>query len=59
MFMSPKVQGLMIVLGPRGEGLGIWLVVDGLYTGGDEIILSLLMLDLIWPMGGIGEVGFD
>ena len=57
--MSPKVQGLMIVLGPRGEGLGIWLVVDGLYTGGDEIILSLLMLDLIWPMGGIGEVGFD
>ena len=47
------------MLGPRGEVLGIWLVVDGLSTGENEIILSLTMLDQVWPVGGVGGVGFD
>ena len=33
--MSLKVQGLLVELGLRGERLGIWLVVDGLSTGGN------------------------
>ena len=41
------------MLGPRGEVLGIWLVVDGLSTGENEIILSLLILYQDWPMGGL------
>ena len=27
--------------------------MDGISTGGDEIILSLLILDQDWPMGGL------
>ena len=49
--VSPKVRGLVVVLGLRGEILGIWLVVYGFSTGGDENILSLLMLDQDWPRG--------
>ena len=57
--MSPKFWGLVVVLGPIGERLGIWLVVDGLSTGGDEIILSLLTMDRVWPVERYGGVGFD
>ena len=53
MLVSPKVRGLVVVLGLRGEILGIWLVVYGLFTGGDENILSLLMMDQDWSMGGL------
>ena len=51
----------MVILGPRGGGggLGISLVVDELSTGENEIILSLTMLDQVWPVGGVGGVGFD
>ena len=37
-FVCLKVWGLVVELGPRGERLGIWLVVGGLSTGGKEII---------------------
>ena len=43
------------MLGPRGEVLGIWLVVDGLSTGENEIILSLLILEQVWPVGVLVE----
>ena len=39
--------------------MGIWLVVDGLSTDGNEIILSLLMLYLVWPVGWGVELGFN
>ena len=47
------------MLSPRWERLGIWLVVDVIYTGGDEIILYLLMLDRDWPVEKCDGVGFD
>ena len=46
MFVSLKVRGLVVELGLRGEILGIWLVLDVLSMGGNEIILSLLVLDI-------------
>ena len=47
------------MLGPRGEVLGIWLVVDGLSTEGNGNILSLLLMDQGLPMGRFVGVGFD
>ena len=47
----------LVELNPIGGTLGIWLVLDGLSTGGNGIIIYLLLLDLVWPMGRIFEVG--
>ena len=58
-FVCLKVQGLVVELGPRGERLGVLLVVDSLSMIGNEIILSLLVFDVVWPVGGVVEVWFD
>ena len=47
---SPKVRGIMVILGPRGERLRVWLVVDEVSTGVDTIILPLLLLARVWPV---------
>ena len=52
-FVCLEVWGLVVELGPRGERLGIWLVVYGLSIGGKEIILYLLVLDLVSLTGGV------
>ena len=59
LFVCLKVSGLVVELGPRGERLGIWLVVDGVSRRGNEIILSLLVLGIVWPVWGVVEVCFD
>ena len=53
---SLKVQETVGILGPRGEGLRVWLVVDEVSTGVDEIILPLFLLARVWPVGGIERV---
>ena len=45
MLIYPKVQGILVIFGPRGEGLRVWLVVDEVSTGVDAIILPLFLLD--------------
>ena len=59
MFVYNKVWGLVVVMVPLGEILGIWLVVDGLSTEGNGNILSLLLMGQGLPMGRFVGVGFD
>ena len=49
---SDKVQGIVVILGPRGEGLRVFLVVDEVSTGLYAIILPLFFLARIWSVGG-------
>ena len=48
----PKVWGIMVILGPGGEGLRVWLVVDEVSTGIDVFILILFLLAQDWTVGG-------
>ena len=56
MLIYPKVQGILVIFGPRGEGLKVWLVVDEVSTGVDAIILPLFLLARVWNVGGIERV---
>ena len=40
---STKVWGIVVMLGPRGEVLRVWLVLDDVSTGVDAIILPLFL----------------
>ena len=52
----PKVLVTMVILGTRGEGLRVRLVVDELSMGVYAIILPLFLLSLVWPVGMIERV---
>ena len=53
---STKVWGIVVMLGPRGEVLRVWLVLDDVSTGADAIILPLFLLSQVWPVVGIERV---
>ena len=52
MFVLPKVRGCVVMLGLIGGGVGIWLVLDGLSTGEDEIFIFIDFRSSLIPEGG-------